>query len=65
MTENGPISDRPLLEQIVGKLPFKPRRYTAACDPNVQLTTIFANRARGTLNIEQARKRLVRWDKSA
>jgi hypothetical protein len=28
---------------------------------NVQLTTVFANRARGTLDIEDARQRLVQW----
>lgn len=28
---------------------------------NVQLTTVFANRARGTLDVEDARMRLVQW----
>lgn len=30
-------------------------------DGNVQLTTIFANRARGTLDLEVARMRLIQW----
>jgi hypothetical protein len=31
-------------------------------DGNVQLVTVFANRARGTLDVSEARCRLVQWD---
>lgn len=32
------------------------------CEGNVQLTTVFANRARGALAVEDARARLTQWE---